>query len=321
MPDVAVAVASHDRPVRLRWLLNALEDQTLDRDRFEVIVVHDSPSGETARLLAEHPLGAAGVLRGAETPRPATLAAMRNAAWRAADAGLVAFTDDDCRPREDWLERLLAAAESRHRSVVQGRTVPDPDEVGLLWAAPWARTVKVDPPTAWGETCNIAYPVELLEGLGGFDERLRRPAGEDAELAARARAAGAELVPAPDAVVYHAVHTPWLGRRLAWSWRWEQLALVVGRHPELRRHLPGRIWWRPEHAALALAAAGAALAPRRRELAALAAPWLALAMRHRGYGPRGLARSALELPGRAAIDASEVAALAWGSLRHRSLLL
>src|SRR6266516_3972541 len=101
MPDVAVAVASHDRPVRLRWLLNALEDQTLDRDRFEVVVVHDSGT-ETARLLADHPLAGAGVLHvRALAPESASPAAKRNAAWRGADARLIAFTDDDCRPRED----------------------------------------------------------------------------------------------------------------------------------------------------------------------------------------------------------------------------
>jgi GT2 family glycosyltransferase len=321
MPDVAVAVASHDRPARLRFLLNALEEQTLERERLEVVVAHDAPDGETARVLAEHPLREAGLLRPVPAPPGAPLAALRNAGWRAARADLVAFTDDDCRPERDWLERLLAAALERPGAVAQGRTLPDPDEAGLLWGAPWARTVNVEPPSPWGETSNIAYPTALLEELGGFDEGLSLPAGEDADLAARARAAGADTAPVPEAVVYHAVHTPWLGRRVAWSWRWQQLAAVVGRHPELRRGLPGRIWWRREHAALALAGAGVVLAGRRRGGALLAAPWLALALRHRGYGPRGLARATSELPGRALVDASELAALAWGSLRHRSLLL
>ena len=40
-PDLTVAVASHERPLRLRWLLNALEEQTLERARFEVVVCHD----------------------------------------------------------------------------------------------------------------------------------------------------------------------------------------------------------------------------------------------------------------------------------------
>src|SRR2546423_9914478 len=114
MPDVAVAVASHDRPLGLRWLLNALEGQTLEPGRFEVVVVQDSTGDETARLLAEHPLAAAGVLRAVPLPPgSASLAAMRNAGWRGAGAELVAFTDDDCRPRADWLERLVEAARAR----------------------------------------------------------------------------------------------------------------------------------------------------------------------------------------------------------------
>ena len=40
-PEIAVVVASHDRPLRLRWLLEALADQTLARYRFEVVVAHD----------------------------------------------------------------------------------------------------------------------------------------------------------------------------------------------------------------------------------------------------------------------------------------
>ena len=36
--DVSVVVPSHERPLRLRWLLNALEEQTLP-ERWELLVV------------------------------------------------------------------------------------------------------------------------------------------------------------------------------------------------------------------------------------------------------------------------------------------
>ncbi|MDQ3936983.1 MAG: glycosyltransferase family 2 protein, partial [Actinomycetota bacterium] len=62
-PDIAVVVPSHDRPLRLRWLLNALEEQTLAPGRFEVIVAHDSRDPETEALLRDHPLAAGGTLR------------------------------------------------------------------------------------------------------------------------------------------------------------------------------------------------------------------------------------------------------------------
>ena len=42
-PEISVVVASHDRPLRLRWLLNALEEQTLERDRWEIVVITRDP--------------------------------------------------------------------------------------------------------------------------------------------------------------------------------------------------------------------------------------------------------------------------------------
>src|SRR5213593_4083172 len=56
-PLISVVVPSHERPLRLRWLLNALEEQTLAREQWEVIVAHDS-GPETQELLREHPLAA-----------------------------------------------------------------------------------------------------------------------------------------------------------------------------------------------------------------------------------------------------------------------
>src|SRR6478735_4805058 len=80
-PEISVVVASHDRPVRLRWLLNALEEQTLARERWEVVVAHDSSGPETEALLRDHPLARDGTLRHASLPAgSAPPGANRNAA-------------------------------------------------------------------------------------------------------------------------------------------------------------------------------------------------------------------------------------------------
>ena len=69
---VSVVVASHGRHLRLRWLLNALEEQTLDRARWEVIVVHTYDDETAARVLDSHPLTRAGLLSHiASSPAPA----------------------------------------------------------------------------------------------------------------------------------------------------------------------------------------------------------------------------------------------------------
>jgi GT2 family glycosyltransferase len=317
---ISVVIASHDRPLRLRWLLNALEEQTLED--FEVIVAHDS-ADETEALVHAHPLARRGVVRSVRfAPGSAGPAVKRNAGWRAARAPHVAFTDDDCRPPRDWLANAVAAAQGAPEgAVIQGATEPDPDERNLLYRAAHVLTQRVDPPDPWGQTCNIVYPRALLERLGGFDEALPIAAGEDTDLALRARAAGAELVAAPEVRTYHAVDPITLAEALRQAWRWQHMPYVAARHPEIRREVLLGLFWKPEHAGILLALAGLALARRFPLAALLVLPWAWLRLPPYGPSGRGRLRAAAELPGRAAEDVIGVAALARGSLRYRTLFL
>jgi GT2 family glycosyltransferase len=317
---LSVVVPSHGRPLRLRWLLNALQEQTLER--FEVVVVHDGPAdGPTDRLLATHPLAAEGTLRGLRA-EPCGAAVKRNLGWRAARGALVAFTDDDCRPPAGWLAGMLDAARGAPGAVVQGRTTPDPDELAILHHAPHAHTMHVEPPTPWGQTCNIAFPRALLEQLDGFDETLTM-SGEDTDLLQRALDAGALQVAAPGVLTHHAVVDQRLGRALRQRWRWQDVAGAVKRHPRLREPFPLHVFWKPRHATLLLALGGALAAGERRTPLPLllVLPWAAQARPEYGPGPRALVRGLGELPGQAAIDAVELAALVRGSIRHRTLVL
>src|SRR6187551_3282465 len=90
---VSVVVPSHARRLRLRWLLNALEEQTLPADAFEVVVVHDYQGGDAA-MLDEHPLAQSGRMRQIPIePGRGRPSVQRNLGWRAANAPLVAFVD------------------------------------------------------------------------------------------------------------------------------------------------------------------------------------------------------------------------------------
>lgn len=321
-PLISVVVASHDRPLRLRWLLNALEEQTVERGSWEVVVAHDSRGPETGELLRSHPLAVAGTLRHVSFPPGPGPAEKRNAAWREARAPLVAFTDDDCRPPAGWLANLLAAAGAHPGAVLQGSTQPDPDELELALRAPHARTQTIDPPTPWGQTCNMLYPRELLERLGGFDASFPLPAGEDTDLLQRAIAAGAPHVAVPGALTYHCVEPGSLRESVRVAWRWQALPLVLKRHPRLRAPLPLRLFWKPQHAGLCLGLAALPLA-RRAPLLALAAwiPWVRAALPSYGSSPRGRLRAAGELPARLVVDAVETAGVAKGAVEHRSPLL
>src|SRR3954471_10163797 len=197
--EISVVVPTHNRAGRLRTTLDALAGQTLDASRFEVIVVDDGSRDETPAVLAEAVGAGALPLRVLTNPLAGGPARARNRGWREATAPIIAFTDDDCRPTERWLETLLTTIAGREDQVVQGRTEPDPLEADAL--GPFSKTLQINGPSPHFETCNIAYPKPLLERLGGFDEGYPAPAGEDSDLGARATDTGAVPVFAADALV------------------------------------------------------------------------------------------------------------------------
>ena len=318
-PEISVVVPSHDRPLRLRWLLNALEEQTLPPERWEVIVAHDSVGSDADRELESHPLARSGTLRVVrQRAGSAPPGANRNAGWRAARAPVIAFTDDDCRPPPGWLERALELARANPGSVIQGATLPDPLEIAMLHAAHW-HTQRILPPSPYVEACNIVYPKDLLERVGGFDEKLHT--GEDTDLFLRARATGATLVPARDLLIYHAVVSLTLLEKLRSTRRWQDLPEVVRRHPSLRRDFTLWVFWKRTHAWLPVALLGAVLGRRRPLLALLALPYLVHALPQHGTDPRGRFRAVAELPAQTLVDLAEITALAKGSIRHRTFFL
>lgn len=307
--EASVVVASVGRETRLAFLLEALQKQTLPRARFEVIVVRgrlpDDPAGPAdelgARVIDCEPAG------------PSTL---RNTGIAHATAPLVAFTDDDCRPAPEWLERLVEAARGREGDfVLQGRTEPDPDEVRRLHGL--ARSQSIVGPSPWYQTCNIAYPRELLERLGGFDETFDG-GGEDADLGLRAVEHGASPVYVDEARVWHAVHSRHVWDALRDQGRWHTIPLVISRHAGQRDALELRLFWRAGHPRVLLAVAGL-LAARRSPALALAASVPYVRHHLAGYArtPRGVARGLLDLPGRALVDLAGVTATIRAAVRHR----
>ena len=311
-PLISVVVATRDRPARLARLLDGLRGQQLDPDRFEVVVVADGACAATRELL-ERESGQPGLnLRLVAHDPPRGPAGARNAGWQAASAPLVAFTDDDCVPTPAWLTAGLARVTPR--TIVQGVTLPDPAEAasdGLL-----ARTLRVDSLGPQYETCNIFYPREALESLGGFDERYgMTPGGEDTDLAWRALESGYTTELAPEAVVFHAVERLGVRGMLRVAARWSRPMRALADHPETRTMLYRGIFWNVWHYLV------------WRSLLALAGPaWLRrlVLMRHLlelRQRARRAGAGAWWIPFLVVHDLVECWAVARGALRYRTLVL
>ncbi|MEX2194888.1 MAG: glycosyltransferase [Thermoleophilaceae bacterium] len=311
-PEATAVVATRNRATRLRALLDSLAAQ--EGVRHEVVVVDDGSTDDTPEVVAE--AARRGHVRTVRHPAPTGPATARNAGWRAGRAPLVVFVDDDCVADPGWLAAMVAAHRAAPDAVIQGRTEPHPAEVHKHSA--FSRSMLVDGPNNWFQTCNIAYPRELLERLGGFDETFRHPAGEDTDLAWRAKRQGAPTRFETRARVLHAVHTLGAVRIARAARRWEDTVLCVKRYPELRADYGMRIFWKPAHQWLAFAALGPALARRTRGLSLLLAlPYVTYYRSQHG----SYAGTLVSMPGHVLVDGAETAAMVRGSVRYRTLVL
>jgi glycosyltransferase involved in cell wall biosynthesis len=310
---VSVVVATRDRQGQLELLFDALDGQTLPRERFEVIVVDDGSRDGTAALAEAR---ADRVVRNQASMGPA---GARQQGWPLASASFIAFTDDDCRPEPDWLEQGLGAHQLHPGSIVQGKTRPDVlSDIDLR--TPLARSIRVDHLGPFFETCNVFYPKALLEQIGGFDP-LIATAGEDADLAMRALATGCGAVFAEGAVVNHSVEVHSFSRALKGTKRWASLVPLVGRRQQLRRAFLWRGFiWRESHWRLILASVGLGLfrLTGRRLFLLWVVPYLTL---RNGWYPDGLLRTLMSLPKTVPVDAAEIFVLAKASAREGRLLL
>ena len=256
-----MVVSTRNRASVLAGLVAALPDQTLGRERFEVVVVNDGSTDGTQALLDEVAARGDLAVRAVHREQSSGPAVGRDEGWRIARAPLIAFTDDDCVPDPGWLERGLQASSAHPGAFVQGRTAPRPDQLDQM--SPWSRTMDVAELGPHFPATNVFYPRDVLERLGGWDTEAYAEAagGEDTDLAWRAIESGVRPVYEPRALTYHAVSYVGARGKLRVAARKTAL-LPFAHHPGARQHFVLGVFRKPVHLWLTLATAGLLL-PRR----------------------------------------------------------
>ncbi len=199
---VTVIIPVYNDAERLKLCLQALENQTFAAEAYEVIVV-DNRSTEAvaplvtafkhARCLFEEQQGSY---------------AARNRGLSQARGEILAFTDSDCIPRPDWIERGVAI-------------LRDDDRIGLIGGRVELFSIDPNQPTAaelyeimgsfqqkvyveqkhFGATANLITTRNVMDIVGPFDASLL--SGGDGEWGRRVYAAGYKLTYADDVVVRH----------------------------------------------------------------------------------------------------------------------
>ena len=199
-PEVSVVIPVRDRARELNAVLDAMAKQDFPHGNFEVLVCDDGSNGDMRSVAERSRDYSSGSKLDVHYFRQPKLgpASARNLGIRNARGVIIAMTDSDTIPADDWLSRLVSKlAVHPEASGVEGKVIAN--NAGEF------EPIGEGPTNLQGGvflTCNCAYRREALDRVGGFDESFPYPAYEDTDLAARVMERGT-IVFEPDAVVVH----------------------------------------------------------------------------------------------------------------------
>jgi glycosyltransferase involved in cell wall biosynthesis len=194
--DISLVISTRNRASQLEQALDSYARLQYARE-WELVIVDNGSSDATPQVLVEFGRRFTGNIRLLQHERPG-LGGARNVGWQAAGGEIVAFTDDDCYPQQDFLTRIAGCFSEPRYGFVGGRVL-------LYDPLDYPSTIQLSdrrvefPPRSYiapGQVhgANFAFRRQVLQAIGGFDARLgagtKYHSAEDTDAMARSSAMG-----------------------------------------------------------------------------------------------------------------------------------
>ncbi len=182
---------------RMKYLPKSLEAIfNLDYPDFEIIVVNDGSIDGTKKYLDDlkNPH-----LRIFHNETNKGLSFSKNRGAQIAQTNYIAFTDDDCVVKNDWLKKLIEGFTTSDIFFVFGQTFYIKENYRGYFPERMVQNLGA----RWPAGGNIMYRRELFEKIGYFNPFFDYYHNEDSDLAIRAANAGLKFKRTTQAVIYH----------------------------------------------------------------------------------------------------------------------
>jgi cellulose synthase/poly-beta-1,6-N-acetylglucosamine synthase-like glycosyltransferase len=196
----SIVIPAYNAGKTLSDTLVALKQQTVSPDQYEIIVVDDGSTDETAALARR--FGANCINQPNRGP-----ASARNHGVRVARGDIILFTDADCVPDLDWIRQMTLPFQNERTVGVKGAYRTRQTELAARFAQAefedrydlLKKVAAID----MVDTYSAAFRREIFTKIGFFDESFPIANNEDTELSYRLCAAGYILEFNPGSLVYH----------------------------------------------------------------------------------------------------------------------
>jgi len=197
---ISVIIPSYNSQDTIEKCLDSLSNQSY-KDSYEIILV-DSSIDKTPQIVSSHHPDIK-LIHFSKKTDPGTA---RNMGIREAKGDILAFTDSDCVPSRDWLERMAAAHQSAYRVIGGVVRNGNTDNNSIALAGYMAEFREFLPgrlvrEVAHVPTCNISYKKQVFLDYGLF--RGEYYPQEDMVYNCRLAEKGVKILFDPAIEVYH----------------------------------------------------------------------------------------------------------------------
>ena len=241
MRRVSVVIPTLNRADTLSRTIDRIQQQSVSRDVYEVLVIDNNSSDHTQNVLREKAATYSN-LKAFKQPKPGA-APTRNVGIREASGDYVLFIDDDILADHELIENHLKYHEESSESSIIGTVVSHWDgssdpflrylrDRGIFNPYNIACNRPMD--FSYYHTGNVSTSRKLLQKVGGFNEEFHVYGMEDIELGYRLERHGSRMVPGVLARASHEYFPTYVQfvercRQAGYS-----LGKLVELHPELR---------------------------------------------------------------------------------------
>jgi glycosyltransferase involved in cell wall biosynthesis len=223
-PCISVVVPLYNSAKHLESCISALLSQTYPSSAYEIIMVDNNSTDNSIKVIMKYPR-----IKLLSEKKQGSYAA-RNRGVAESKGSVIAFTDSDCIPVPEWLDRISASLDSPSVGIVQGSRFYTTESRGLLLLEAYESERAVytfsgeSAGLYYGYTNNMAVRRGVFDRCGPFLEVMR---GADSIFVNRAiEEYSSEIIRyAPDAAIRHLEITKlrdYLGKRFIYGKSLEQ---------------------------------------------------------------------------------------------------
>jgi glycosyltransferase involved in cell wall biosynthesis len=213
--QISLVICTYNRARYLPGSLNSIQFQTLDRKKFQIIIIDNASTDNTADIINNFIKENPGLNIKYCYEENKGLSFARNRGIKESESQIISYVDDDVILPTDFLEKILIFFEQYPAAVgAGGKVIPKYESgkepewmskylLGFVGKVDYGNSIiKFEKKMKYPAGCNMIYKKDILEKAGGFNNQLKFRS-DDKYIYYKVKSLSDKIYYLPDAWLYH----------------------------------------------------------------------------------------------------------------------